>query len=190
MVASMLELREEVNKVLPISSSGIVIDIISIVDFVKMKSVMDYEEKARVTSRPIVNRSDEEQIKYYISLLDKAAFIPLGVFKDNSLVGNVMCFDYNPRNKSIEVGYFIRKEDRGKGYGKLALQVFCQILLREVGMSKLIAQTAEFNKSSINILESTGFHLDGVLREHHEYKGKLYCDHLYSLLSAEYVIRS
>ena len=49
-----------------------------------------------------------------------------------------------------------------------------------------MAQTGSFNKESNALLNSCDFSLEGSLRKHHEFSGKLYDDNLYSILKEEY----
>lgn len=82
-------------------------------------------------------------------------------------LGRIMLFDYNPRNKSKEVGYYIPPDFRGKGLGFVMLSLLLEIVFREDGLNKVYATTSSNNIQSIGLLEKTGFKLDGRLREHY-----------------------
>lgn len=105
---------------------------------------------------------------------------------DHRLVGEISYFHKNMLNRSAELGYLIAPHERGNGFAKEALQLLIKYLFLDLNLNKVYAQTASFNKSSIKLLESLEFKLDGTLRQHHYYKGDLYDDLLYSLLKFEY----
>ena len=99
-------------------------------------------------------------------------------------IGKLTASDFNPRNRNAELGYFLAPEFRGRGYLRAALRAFCVLLLGDLGLNKVYAQTGSFNTPSVALLEACGFHRDGVLRDH-EQGGVLLDDYLYSLLRAE-----
>ena len=101
-------------------------------------------------------------------------------------VGKFNCFSINKRNKSCECGYAINPAHRGKGIGKKMLRHSINYLFKNYDFNKLYCQTGSFNKPSIKILKDLGFHRDGVLREHHELDGKLWDDHIFSILRSEW----
>ena len=103
-----------------------------------------------------------------------------------TLVGRVTTFDYNPRNRSCEIGYIVAPTARGKGYGREAVAILLDYLFGGVGLNKVQAQTGSFNAPSIRLLETLGFKRDAVLREHHLYKAVLHDDYVYSIVYREW----
>lgn len=106
-----------------------------------------------------------------------------------TLVGRIRYFDFNPRNRSCEIGYITTPGARGKGYSREAVEVLLGYLFGGLGMNKVHAQTGAFNAASIRLLESLGFARDGVLREHHLLEGVLHDDYVYSMLAREWRAR-
>lgn len=165
----------------------VVLDSISAEELVWLRSLEDEDGFDTMTCRPIRLRSREEKLKLYQSALDEPNTVILGLRTSDGrhLIGKLTASDWNPRNRSMEIGYYLCREWRGKGYMRCALQTFCRRLFVDQGCNKVMAQTGAFNLSSIRLLELCGFRRDGVLRQHHEKDGILYDDFLYSLLADE-----
>ena len=84
-------------------------------------------------------------------------------------LGKVSLFDFNPRNKSAEFGYYIPSIFRGQGHGQMMIRLLLEEAF-DVGnmdLNKLYATTSSSNMRSVRLLEKLGFHLDGRMREHY-----------------------
>jgi RimJ/RimL family protein N-acetyltransferase len=103
-------------------------------------------------------------------------------------VGKFSYFDHNERNRSCEFGYVLDPRYRGQGLGEELVRAGVDAVFRDetLNLNKLYCQTAEFNLPSVRTLEKLGLKRDGVLREHHELRGKFYDDYIFSLLRAEW----
>jgi RimJ/RimL family protein N-acetyltransferase len=101
-------------------------------------------------------------------------------------VGKVTFFDFNPRNRSAEMGYLVAPAWRGKGVARVMVRAAVDARFRGSDLHKIHAQTAAFNLPSVRLLEGLGFHRDAVLRDHHELDGRFYDDLIYSLLRSEW----
>ncbi len=142
----------------------------------------DAEGFGALTCRPLRTRTEAEKRALYRTALDDPDMLLCGI----CLPGRkVTASDFNPRNRSAELGYFLAPEFRGRGYVCAALRAFCVLLVGDLGLNKVYAQTGSFNAPSVALLEACGFRRDGVLRAHHEQGGVLLDDYLYSLLRAE-----
>jgi RimJ/RimL family protein N-acetyltransferase len=100
-------------------------------------------------------------------------------------VGKISYFNVNMVNRSAEMGCLTNPDQRLKGYASEGLMLLISHLFNSHKLNKVYAQTGEFNLGSSALLKSLGFRLDGTLREHHLYKGKLYNDLVFSLLKKE-----
>lgn len=105
--------------------------------------------------------------------------------RDKTPVGMTNYFDLNNLNRSAELGLLIDHDMRKKGFGSEALMILIDYLFDYRGLYKVHAQTAEFNKGTIALLESLGFHRDGVLRSHYFYDANFHDGYIYSLLLAD-----
>lgn len=106
--------------------------------------------------------------------------------KDKMLVGMVTFFDFNPLNRSAELGVMIDPDEQKNGYAKEAVRLLAGFLFKSWGLNKVHAQTAAFNKAAVALLESLGFKKDGTLREHYFHESEYYDGYIYSLMAYEY----
>ncbi|HIS62916.1 MAG TPA: GNAT family N-acetyltransferase [Candidatus Scybalomonas excrementigallinarum] len=174
----------------PIICKHIFLDKITREHLLYLKEKCESREQEIMTCRPIRKRSDEESLELYDKLLKNENNLLLGIYKydgNNSkeIIGRVSLYDYNARNRSVELGYIIEPKCEGRGYVKTAVEETCRLLFESGSVNKIYAQTASFNMSSINLLLRIGFSIDARLREHHEYHGKLYDDYIFSLLASD-----
>lgn len=103
-------------------------------------------------------------------------------------LGRVMLFDYNPRNHSKEVGYYIPPSFRGKGLGFQMLSILLtRALSEECGLNKIYATTSSDNIQSIGLLQKARFMLDGRLREHYWIQDKKFDQLHYSILQRDWM---
>jgi ribosomal-protein-alanine N-acetyltransferase len=106
--------------------------------------------------------------------------------KSGKLMGGVGIKDPNFEQKRAELGAWIAKEYWGKGYAKEALTLLINYGFKKLKLNRLEGVCYESNKRSRNLQESLGFKLEGVLREHTIFKGKVLNDCFYSLLKKEW----
>ncbi|MEN6372119.1 MAG: GNAT family protein [Armatimonadota bacterium] len=115
---------------------------------------------------------------YYVLVADNHA-MPLG---------KIRSFDYNPRNRSAEFGYYMPEQNRGNGLGSIMLPKFLEVSFTDekYGLNKLYATTSSNNTASVRLLEKYGFKLDGRHREHYWIDGNRYDQLVYSILRSEW----
>lgn len=105
-------------------------------------------------------------------------------------LGRAVLFDFNPRNRSAEFGYYLPPVHRGKGFGKLMIELLCHEIFETdaLKLNKIYATTASSNLRSVRLLECLGFHLDGRLREHYWIDGERFDQLNYSMLRTDWEI--
>ncbi len=102
------------------------------------------------------------------------------------LVGVIGLTRIDPFEGHAEVGYYISKEDWGKGYGEEALSLVLRYAFEWMNLRKLYAFVLEPNSASIKVLEKNGFRQTGRLRKHRYVPGIGYVDMLiYEVLREE-----
>lgn len=172
---------------LPRPAGPVRLDRIGLDGLMALRAYEDAEGFGALTCRPLRTRTEAEKRALYRTALDDPDMLLCGICLPGreEAIGKLTASDYNPRNRSAELGYFLAPEYRGRGYLRAALRGFCVLLLGDLGLNKVYAQTGSFNAPSVALLEACGFHRDGVLRAHHEQGGVLLDDYLYSLLRAE-----
>lgn len=131
------------------------------------------------TCRPIVKRWTERN--QYINFIEKEysenkqrTFVLLKRDYSQEPIAKINLFDYNPRNRTAEIGYYMPLENRGKGYGTILLGLGLEAIfnLPNFPLNKVYATTSSENEPSISLLEKMGFLLEGRLREHYWIDGK------------------
>lgn len=101
-------------------------------------------------------------------------------------LGNVSIWPTSVQNGVGEVGYWIRSDETGHGYGTEAAAVAVDIGFAELELHKVILRIAVGNIASEKIAKRLGFSYEGVLRD--EVKvGNEWLDHSsWSMLDSEW----
>lgn len=92
--------------------------------------------------------------------------LDLGVEAEGRLVGHVEA--RHPKGAMppgvFEVGIAIFEEERGRGYGRAAIEALTDLLLRRHGAYRVQASTDLLNEAMRAVLERLGYTFEGVLR--------------------------
>lgn len=80
-------------------------------------------------------------------------------------LGNVSIWSTSQQNAIGEVGYWIRSDETGKGFGAEATTRVTQVGFEEMGLHKIQLRIAVGNVRSERIAERLGFTQEGVLRD-------------------------
>ena len=108
------------------------------------------------------------------------------VRKDNKTpVGHASFFDYNPLNRSAELGMLIDPDEQRNGYASEALRLLTTYLFNQRGLNKVYAQCSADNEGIVKFLESLNFKRDATLRDHQFYNGEFHHCYIDSLLLFE-----
>jgi RimJ/RimL family protein N-acetyltransferase len=142
------------------------------------------------TCRPVpATVSYEEYVDKFHKRLENPASIEKTLISaaDGIIKGSINAYDYNPRNQSIEFGYYLPPENRGMGYGTLMTALFLKYLLlsSKLDIYKVYATTSSDNAASIKLLEKFNFRLDGRNRAHYWIDECKYDQLVYSLIKPE-----
>ncbi|MGN2337601.1 GNAT family N-acetyltransferase [Clostridium cagae] len=185
-----INLKNLINKHIPVNGSQIFIDKIDLNKLLYIYNWSSKEVQEKMTCRPIINRNRDESIKLYNSLLNSDNVYIFGLYNlsNKDLIGKITLFDYNCRNKSLEIGYYLLPKFRKKGYMNEAIKIILNLLFLKTDINKVYAQTASFNNNSNALLKLNNFKLDGILREHHELNEVFYDDYIYSILRSEFML--
>ena len=89
------------------------------------------------------------------------------------LIGLIDLFDFDPYNARAGVGILIEsQENRGKGYGKEALNLVIAYVKTHLKLHQLYANILEDNTASIQLFTHAGFDLVGVKKEWRRVSGE------------------
>lgn len=176
----------------PVRGEGLSLDVLDLGGLCETGRYAYSERLEESTCRPVVYRNEAERADDYRQLLQDRTVLSLGIYEgireEQALAGKLTLFNYNTRNGSLEIGYYLIPSFRGRGLMKRALRVLLMFLfsLEEPVIRKVYAQTGAFNGASVRLLTEAGFQRDAVLRQHHELDGRLFDDYVFSVLRGEY----
>lgn len=85
---------------------------------------------------------------------------------------------------SIAIG---EAENRGKGYGREAMQLALEFAFRELNLHRVCLTVFSYNLAAINLYESLGFIREGIYREHLQRDGQRHDMILYGQLHDEWL---
>ena len=76
-----------------------------------------------------------------------------------------------PEDGVAEIGYWVRREARGRGIAPRAVRLVSEWGLRERGVARISLMTEPENAASQRVAEKAGYRREGVLRSWMELKG-------------------
>ena len=85
--------------------------------------------------------------------------------RQGELVGRCGVTRLDWKNSVAEVAIMIGKPFRGRGYGKEAMALLCDLCFREMNLHRLKVTVFAFNEAAIRCYEANGFVREGLLRE-------------------------
>ncbi len=144
-------------------------------------------EPQTLSGRPLPLRTAAqaaEAFKKKESSIDNQHFMIVRI-DDNMPVGRISFFNYNPLNRSAELGVIVDPDERRNGHAAEGLKLLIKYLFRNRGLNKVYAETAAFNAGAAGLLEALEFKCDGRLRNHHFFDGEFHDKLVYSLLLYE-----
>lgn len=80
---------------------------------------------------------------------------------------------------------YIRKESRGKGYGKALIEAMKRYVFSDLGFHRLSLYVLSNNLEAKRMYEQVGFKEEGVMRDARLFQGDYLSLHLMSVLAAE-----
>jgi RimJ/RimL family protein N-acetyltransferase len=84
-----------------------------------------------------------------------------------------------------EVGYWVRKEDRGLGYASRATRLLAEWGIRALGLVRVELHAFPENVASQRVAEKVGFQREGLLRSYREIRNERRDMVVYSLIAAD-----
>lgn len=81
-------------------------------------------------------------------------------------VGFIDLFDFEPKHKRVGVGIVIfSEEDKRKGFASEALQLVCNYAFKNLNVHQIYAAITEGNQGSIKLFENAGFERSGIKKD-------------------------
>ncbi len=89
--------------------------------------------------------------------------------------------------KNAEIGYFIGKQYRGKGYITLAIQAILSYIFTNFDIIRVYAEPFATNKASRKVLEKNKFICEAVFKQYVIKNGLIQDSCIYSILKSDYL---
>lgn len=102
-------------------------------------------------------------------------------------LGHVTLQNINRLMRTVEIGYGVSAQSRGRGIATSAVRMVCRNVFESTDMRKLIAFVHEGNLASRKVLDRVGFNQEGLLREHYLVNGEPVNEVIYGLLRSDLV---
>ncbi|MBK5209904.1 MAG: GNAT family N-acetyltransferase [Flavobacteriaceae bacterium] len=83
----------------------------------------------------------------------------------NTPVGMIDLFDFNPQHKRVGVGILILPEYQGEGFGSEALEMIIDYAFTYLNVHQIFANITANNKSSITLFEKFNFKKIGIKKD-------------------------
>jgi diamine N-acetyltransferase len=103
--------------------------------------------------------------------------------KEQSAIGFIDLFDFDPKNRRIGVGIVISSEiEREKGFAFEALNLVEKYAFKHLNVHQVFCNITEDNAPSIRLFEKAGYRKAGVKKDWIYQEGKLKDELLYQLI--------
>lgn len=102
---------------------------------------------------------------------------------ENSAVGLIDLFDFDPFHKRVGIGIVLLKEFQKKGFGSEALKLIIQYCFKYLKIHSLFAAIATDNQPSLKMFQTLDFQITGTKKEWHFNFGKFKDEHFLQLIN-------
>lgn len=106
------------------------------------------------------------------------------IVSNNNFIGIGSLIPQNHEHRiNAEIGYWIGEPYWGRGYATVAVKLLVQFAFENLDITRIYAYVYGFNNASMRVLEKSGFQKEAILQSSVMKEGKLYDEHLYSILN-------
>ena len=108
------------------------------------------------------------------------------LFHHGEVAGSIALMNYEALFHVAEIGYWIRSDLAGQGFGTEAARAVCEFGFDSIGLHRIELRAWTENPASIRIAEKLGFTREGLLREASWAKAGYQDMYIYGLLAKEW----
>ncbi len=108
------------------------------------------------------------------------------IFENQKIIGLIGFNHPDFQNKSIEIGYWLDKDQTGKGIISKCCRVLIDYVFNELGLNRIVIRCATENKKSRAIPEKLGFMREGTARQDEWLHDRFVDLEIYSMLKEEW----
>jgi ribosomal-protein-serine acetyltransferase len=109
-----------------------------------------------------------------------------GIWAGRQYIGTVGFHTIDWTNRKVEMGYWLDREQQGKGIMNAACQAMLAHAFKEWKLNRVEIRCTTSNGPSNRVAHKLGFRLDGTLREGQLLYGAYHDLNIYSLLASEW----
>lgn len=91
--------------------------------------------------------------------------LAFGIFKDGVLTGGIGMHEWDQRLRKAQIGYWLTKEEEGKGTLSRCAAAFIDYLFRQLQLNKVELHHLPGNERSAAVARRLGFTVEGVWRD-------------------------
>lgn len=102
--------------------------------------------------------------------------------KDNTFLGGCVIDQINRKHNFANLGYWVRSSQAGKGIATAAVRLISRFGFETLGFTRLEIVVAVQNKASQRVAEKVGAVREGVHRNRHVVRDKIYDSVMFSLI--------
>jgi ribosomal-protein-serine acetyltransferase len=106
----------------------------------------------------------------------------LGIFRGDELLGSIGMFGFDWKAQKVEMGYWISKDEEGKGIITRAAKLLIDYAFDELNMNRIEIRCSAENVRSAAVPERLGFKKEGYLRQAEFRNGHLHDFLIFGLL--------
>lgn len=108
--------------------------------------------------------------------------------KTKEIIGSIALMNINKKDNRAEIGYFVTKKHRSKGYVTEATKALLDFGFKKLKLHRININHVNGNKASQRVIKKLGAKYEGREREAVLTSGKKYKDHLlYAILAREWI---
>ncbi len=142
-------------------------------------------------AKPDYSISDaREFVTKAVSEASQNKSLNFGIYRADKFIGTIGFVEFDHDAKVTEIGYWIDKDEEGKGIVVTACGLLLDLAFTKLGMNRVQIRCVAANTRSLAIPERLGFVKEGVQRQHVIRNGAIFDFLIYGLLAAEWKLRS
>ena len=104
-----MKIEDKIGTILPFNFGKLRFEKIKFNDFLFLREEMKLEPMSLLSCRPINNEFEEDLESYFKERVEKSNGFVFSIYdlEEKNLLGRFSIFDFNSRNKALEIGFFI-----------------------------------------------------------------------------------
>ena len=110
----------------------------------------------------------------------------VGIWAGEQYIGGVGFHNINWADRKVEIGYWIDREQQGKGFMTAACRAMIEHAFQEWKLNRVEIRCATGNRPSNRVAQRLGFRLEGTLRGAQLLYGTYHDLNIYGLLASEW----